>query len=571
MKRMLALTLVLCLLLSGCWAVPWALEGLRAWKSSGAPAGAFDPTETPAGEQTSAPTAAPSGELRFSELPYVRPDMDDFQGLVDGLCQEAASSRDADGLLDRLFEYYDAYDEFYTMLSLADIRYSLDLTDEFYAGEYAWLLEQSAQLDKNLHDVYAPLADSPAASRLATLYFGPGFLDDYRREEGEPDVWTEGFTSLLTREANLQAQYYDALEELPPETAWNYYDKARELLGPVLLELVSVRRELAQAAGYPDYESFAWDWYYMRDYTPEEVEGYLEEVRRELVPLYRELWSSNFYWEVYTGTYTPEDCLAYLSSAVENMGGTALEAWALMEARELMDIGPGANKYLGSFEVYLTTFGVPFVFLYPSGDVSDLSALAHEFGHFANDYASEGSYLSADTAELMSQGMEFLAAAYATAPEAAVPKVRRSLMAECLSTFVEQSAYYTFEKELYALENPTLEDVDALYAQVAGEYGFDAVGWEPGEWATVPHFYTQPFYILGYVFSADGALQLYRLESRSAGQGLALYEELLPQWEDYGFVDFLEQNGLESPFGEGHLRELAGCLKEELALRGAGQ
>lgn len=552
MKRMFAILLALCLLLSGCARLEFYLRPQDP--------GQLTDSTTQAPDSA---TQAPDPSDPFADLPYTRPDPEALQKAADKVCK-AAESRNEDRMILLLTKFYDKYNEFYTMLSLADIHYSLDLTDETWAQEYQLLLEQSTQADKLLDDVYTALADSPIASQLESDYFGEGFLESYRSDSGEPDLWTEQFVDLLTRESNLISQYYEAMEELPDSASSRYCAEAREHLGPVLLELVALRREIAEAAGYPDYESFAWDNYYVRDYTPKEVEDYLQTIREEMVPLYTELWGSSLYWQVYTHSYTPQEGEAYLASAAKNMGGSVEEAWELMTERKLYDIQPGRNKYPGSFEVYLTSFSVPYLFLNPCGDITDLSSFAHEFGHFANDYAAEGSQFSADVAEVMSQGMEFLAACYAEEPAASLAKVRQDRMASSLSTFVEQAAYYTFEKELYALEDLTLEAADALYDRVAREYGFDAVGWETGEWATVPHYYTQPFYILGYVVSADGALQLYQREKTTPGAGLARYKDMLPQWEDYGLVTFLEENDLKSPFEKGHLEELATLLKEEL-------
>ena len=89
----------------------------------------------------------------------------------------------------------------------------------------------------------------------------------------------------------------------------------------------------------------------------------------------------------------------------ENMGGLVQEAFVLMEGSGLYNISYGQNKYDASFEVYLTLYSEPYVFLNPTQSDYDFLSFAHEFVHFCNDYASYGSGATVDVAEFFSQGM----------------------------------------------------------------------------------------------------------------------------------------------------------------------
>lgn len=160
-------------------------------------------------------------------------------------------------------------------------------------------------------------------------------------------------------------------------------------MASLLAELIAVRQEIAEYCGYSDYPQFAEDFYFYRDYTAAEEEQLLEDIRRELVPLYRELDAGA--WEA-TGEYASErETLNYLATAAEGMGGTVKEAHDLMKTAKLYDTGYGENKYNSSFEQYLTSYQEPFIFMNATLTAYDKLVLAHEFGHFCNDYASYGS------------------------------------------------------------------------------------------------------------------------------------------------------------------------------------
>lgn len=494
----------------------------------------------------------------FSQMTYTRPDMEAFQALAEESCQLGQTSKDVDQILEQTTQLYDAYDQFYTMLSLADIFYCKDLSNAEAQAEYEFCTGQSGQVEQALEAYYQALAQGPAVEELEE-YFGEGFFDGYTGES----QWDEAFLNLWNQEQEAVARYYEAMNQLENAD----YEDMEKTLGPILVELIGLRQELAAQVGYDDCEEFLWDWSYNRAYTPQDLDAYLQEIQQELVPLYRKMQTSGLYEEVYRQRYGESQCLAYLSSAAEAMGGGIQKAYEEMTARELYDIAPGARKYEGSFEVYLASYDAPYVFLNPYQDISDFLSFSHEFGHFTNDYLAGGSYVSTDVAELMSQGMEFMGLCYATEPgEEELNLARRLRLADSLGVYVEQAAYYSFERQAYKLtgEDLTVENLNAIYRQVAQDFGFDSVGWHEAEWTGVTHFYTNPFYVISYVVSGDGAMQLYQLELGEAGAGLELFQELLKTDEDIPLLTLLEQSGLESPFDR--IPQVATTFREELGL-----
>ena len=106
----------------------------------------------------------------------------------------------------------------------------------------------------------------------------------------------------------------------------------------------------------------------------------------------------------------------------------------------------------------------------------------------------------------------------------------------------------------------TVENVTALFESVGNQFGFDAISWEPREFATVMHFFTDPMYIISYVVSNDLALQIYQMEREDSGSGLKLYAEILPSQDTY-LLDFAQTYGLQSPFSPSRLQEVAELLK----------
>lgn len=486
----------------------------------------------------------------YGEMTYERPDLEGFERVLERGCAAAAGCDNLEDILDTIYEFNDAYNSFYTNYCLANIRYSGDLTDDFWEEEYNFCTENYPMVDAGLERLYMALADSPLREELEAEYFGAGFFDAY---EGE-NVWDETFTALMEQEVQLQNEYY-ALSALAADAepySDGFFTTHGAEMGELFVELVRLRQQIAAYMGYDSYVDFAYDFYYGRDYTPAQTKLYLKQIQQELVLLYRGLMTSDV-WQTGCEPCTEEEALEYLRGCSRNMGGKTAEAFYLLETGGLYDISYGANKYNSSFEVYLDSYREPFLFMNPSGTVYDKLTLAHEFGHFTSDYCCGGSYAGIDVAEVMSQGMEFMSLCYGTDTE----ELEKLKLADSLCTMVEQAAYATFEQQVYAIspEELTAETVYALYEQIGLEFGMDSWDWDSRDFVLITHFYTNPMYIISYVASCDAALQLYQMEKTAEGTGLSRYERILSS-EETSFLAFIQWAELTSPFEECRIQQL---------------
>ncbi len=527
--RLTALILMLALLLSGCTVkVPAALRGILSQ---------YIP-------------------VKYEDMEYTRPDPEALEEAL-AACMTSAAETDFDQLERDLYVYTLQYQEYYTNYSLANINYCRDLTDIYWTDEYNYCLELSAQIDAGRDQLMYALAESPNREKLETEeYFGEGFFDDY---EGE-SIYDETFTGMMDQEAALISQYYDLSAQAVDAQADSYYDVLAPRMCQVYVELVQLRQRIAAYAGYESYPDFAYDFYYTRDYTTAQERAYLAQVRQELVPIYRELYTYGVSG-IRLHSCEETETYGYVQELATNMGGTVQEAFELMSEAGLYDITYSDNKYDASFEVFLGLYGEPYVFMNPTGQDHDFLTFTHEFGHFCNDYASYGSGVSVDVAEIFSQGLEYLSFFYVEDPRS----LEKYKMLDSLCVYVEQSCYADFEQRVYDMDpdDLTVENVFDLFEQVGSEYGFDAWGVEGNMFVGITHFFTNPCYVFSYVVSNDAAMQLYQLEKAEQGAGLALYQEQLDTVE-YCFLAFLESAGLESPFAQGRIQSVRDTLRSAL-------
>lgn len=497
---------------------------------------------------TSVYSSSPS-VTAYKDMVYTRPDLEQLQELLDEACRRA-EGEDVSYILEGVFDFYDAYDWFYTASALAEIRYSSDLTDSYWEEENSFCTSAAPSVNWMLDGLNAALALSPCREELEEAFFGEGFFDGYWEE----DFWDDELITLMEEETRLINQYYEQYRQTTSFLG-RLFPRTDEM-AQTLVDLITVRNRIAAHVGYDSYETFANDYYYYRDYTPEELSAYLEGIRDTLVPLYGLALENMGGLEECQSSQT----LDYVTQAAMSMGGWVQEACELMLEGGLYDIEAGAHRYDSSFEIYLTSYQEPFLFLNPLGTTEDYLAMAHEFGHFCNDYASAGSMVGIDVCEIFSQGFEYLSLCYH--PENQT--LTRFKMADSLCTYVEQACYARFEQEMYRLPEPSVEALLQLYEQVSAEYGMVDEYFSPWNFIFIPHFYTDPMYVSSYIISNDAALQLYQLEQEQSGQGLALYEQNLDTQQSY-FLAFLQEAGLESPFAPGRLETVAETFRKIFA------
>ena len=497
----------------------------------------------------------------YENMEYSRPSMSQLQKQLEESCDTIMQAKKLAEAEQAIYAFYDAYDRFYTDYNLADLHYCKDLTDIYWEKEYNFCAENAPAADAALEELYCAIADSPHREAFeGEDYFGAGYFDAY---EGEESHWDEAFLALLEQEAQLQSEYYDQSDQAMNAEYYSeeYFRVYGIQMEELFVELVKLRQEIAAYAGYSSYPEFAYDYYYYRDYTPSQAENYLLQVGEVLYDIYYHVNLSDPWSDSYA--YCSEaQTFAYVKEAAEAMGGIPKDAFTLLEEAGLCDISYGENKYNSSFEVYLWSYYAPFIFMNPYLDQTDKLTFAHEFGHFANDYACNGSYAGTDIAEVHSQAFEYLSLCYCQDTQA----LTAYKMADSLCTYMEQAAYALFEQQVYGLvgEELTVENVEKLYRNIGTEFGLDSWGWDSRDYVTVTHFYTNPMYVVSYVVSNDLAMQIYQLELGEKGAGLSLYDQCLYSQDSY-IMTFAEDYGLESPFAEGRLEAVLEIFQRELA------
>ena len=534
---------------------------------------------------------SPGDMPKFSEIIYIRPDLEalrsSFESLIADLETDKLSVKEA---VDRLETCYSLYDDFYTLDTVAELRYYHDVTDLFYADESDWFLEAEPEVDQLFESLCTASANSPKGEELDEKFWGGWTVDAYRGQETA--ALDPQYLELSKQENQLLAEYRRVMAdptvtwqgqersylELQEDTgltaeAWDrvrdlYYDKYAPILGDIYLRLVGVRQELAAYMGFDSYEDYAYLALYERDYGPDQAQTLTEQIRRELGPLYKELklqerWDRLSYTEL-----NEEENLAAIRAVAESIGGVTYSAFRDMERYELCDIGVSPKKGNLSYQCYLYSYDNPYVFVKTEGYSDDILSFGHEFGHFVDAWYNHDGTDSNDLAEVFSQGMEYLL--LSRIPEDYRQELTEFKLLDTVDTFTQQGSFADFEHRVYSQPAAewTPEELCELSLELARDYGYLVEGQEnyyAKSWFDINHFFDHPFYVVSYCVSNDAAFQLYELECARAGAGLEVWDKMLPR-DLQGFLETVtRQGGLEDPFAEGRMAKVAALLREKLS------
>ncbi len=573
MKRLTALLLTLCMLLSGCSSAQRLFQALR--KDRGTFARIISRIQN-------------YDRIRpFSEIPYVSPDAQALNGVFGQARTLAESGRDADALIAALDRAFGAYDDFYTQDTVAMIRSDMDQTDEYYRAEYDRCEILCAQVDQ----WYDQMLRACAASELRPVlegrgYFAPGELDYYEGEE----TYDDDLVGLYQRESELLADYralladdaveldgdtmslneYLARESLTEEEHRDAYlawlNRVNGEIAQIYAGLIGVRQEIAAKLGYDSYEAYCYD-SYERDYTPAQARAWLTELRQVLGPYRQELYARGEFDRRSYPALSERQLRTRLREVMDRLGDPAAEAFRFMEDYELCSVDADLRKTSMSYTAYLYSYDAPYLLVAAFGAGEDLVVVAHEFGHFLAAYDQGIWNAPLDLDETWSQGMEFLVLEQLRGALPQYDDLLRIKLLDALDAYTSDAAYSAFEQAAYALPEAerTAERFNALclecmrdYGQVDGDEETSAL-W----WTQVEHLFEMPFYMVSYCTSADGALQLYALALEDPDNAWEAYRTLLEGW-DRPYAEALEDAGLEDPMTPGHAERARDTIEAQL-------
>ena len=527
-------------------------------------------------------------DVTLADMKYERPDIDGMKAALETLQDGIEQGRDAQELITAYQAIQQQYSHADSMLSLAYLLYAFDVTDDSNKEEYAYLQSALSDLDARMETASADLfASSSEAQQLARDSFGAGYVDAIMGDELFDD---SSIQDLLDQEEKLTLEYDNlsaTFSLLDNGTRWTYADilgdttldndeyyrlydaycaALNKEAGAIFLKQVSIRVEIAKRLGYADYTSYCYDTY-GRDYSPKDARTLHAAVKKYITPVFVKASASVDTYDLTSATFDEDAFFSALSSSANAFSPLLSEPVTFMLRNRLYDCSVSDVRMDSNFTTYIADYRAPFIFSSWSGTSDDVASLLHELGHFTNYYHNAVVGYSAgdslDLAETDAQALVLLLfdeydAFYGDLAEQARTAALIDAMYALLSGCMEDE----FQQDIYENPTMTLEQMNSLYASLAGEYGLQEVyGYQGSEWVLISHTFQTPLYYISYAASMAPALELFELEQENPEAAKTAYFNIVTRKPYESLGEVLARVGLNPVFSETTIQQIAKILK----------
>ena len=563
-------------------------------------------------------------KLKFSEMQYVRPDMDKMRAELGEIVASLAGAKDYETARGAFFRYESLNASFATMMNLAKLRYEHNTNDPFYAGEMQFFAKEGPSLMSYMQQWKLALYKSPFRKEFEAEFGQMMFnnLEDLLHSfspKNVPLMQQEGalkqqYTGLMANAAveqdgkklgpagiaELKLSTDAAVREKIYAAEGGVYDAFAPKLDEIYDGLVHTRTEMAKNMGYPNYIPMGY--YRMgRAYGPQDVASFRNAVAKHVVPLLAREYERKakrlgvpypyaFSDQPVTfpdGNAKPVGDTAQIlengRAFFHSLSSEAGEFYDMMLERELLNVEGGPGRAPGAHTESLPDFEAPFVFADFSGNYGDVQVLVHEMGHafagWVNRERRPLEYIipTMDAAEIHSFGMEFMADEKA---ELFFGKDAAKYVYGHLLNALERIAYGCavdeFQHIVYAEPDMAPAARLEVWKRLLGTY----MPWidtdrpipfykDGRSWQLQRHIYASPFYYIDYCLAQICALQLWsqiRTDRKGAWERYLKFAKLGGTMR---FTDLITTAGFDSPFEEATIEKICAEADEWIASSGA--
>ena len=558
--------------------------------------------------------------MKFSEMPYERPDLDAVGKEIDALTERVKNADNGEAVLEAFREYERISVHVQTMSSLTFVRNSIDTNDKFYEAEQEFYDTSMPAFEEHTQNFMLAVFNSPYRKTVAEA---SGELM-FKNMEMEFKTFSPAVIELLGRENKLVSDYQKLIasakidfdgkqlnisqlgaykEDADREVRHaaykaesGFYMSHADELDSIFDELVKVRTEIAHKLGFKSFTALAYLRRTRNCYDPEMVANFRRQVVEGVVPIVRELkrrqaerigitsdemriWDDpcKFREGNPKPMGTPEDIMAAGKRMYEEMSHETGEFINFMYGNELLDLIAKEGKAVGGYCTEFPEFKSPFIFSNFNGTAGDVDVLTHEAGHAFASYMARDFEFSAnsqptmESCECHSMSMEFFAWKWLHLFYGDDTDRAKYMHLESALVFIPYGCMVDhFQHIVY--DNPELtpaerhekwKELEAVYRPYMsfGDAEFYALG---RGWQRQLHIYHYPFYYIDYCLAQTVSLEFWSRSQADYADAWAKYMRFVREGGKKTFVELCRHAGITVPFEDGALGGICGTAAKWL-------
>ena len=557
--------------------------------------------------------------MKFSEMKYVRPDMDKLKGEAESAADRIKNAANADEAANDYLDWDKAAASFSTMNSLGYIRHTINTEDKFYDEENEFFDSANPDYVRYAQTVAEVIAKSVFRPELEKKFGRVMFINtDIFLKSFSPEIIPE-----MQEDNKLSTEYekliasaqidFDGkkltISQLSPykqspddnvrHAAWAaesaFYKEHEEQLDRIYDDMVKSRTAMAKKMGFENYVPLGYLNMTRNCYTAEDVAKFRNAVIKYIVPVADKLYRSQAarlgvsYPMKYADTAityrdgnavpkgTPEDILEAGRRFYHKLSPRTAEFFDFMMENGLMDVLSRKGKAPGGYCTELPDFDSPFIFANFNGTQGDVEVITHEAGHAFAAYTTRHMFPTdnrqptLESCEIHSMTMEFFG--WASADDffgEGADKFCYKHLADAIEFIPYGAMVDHFQHSVYEHSEYTPEDrinewkrLTALYMPWIDLDGSPFYG-EGRAWQRQTHIYERPFYYIDYCLAQTVALEFWAIMQRDRSEALTRYMKLVDLGGTETFDGLVAAAGLDTPFGDNALRTVAEAAEKWL-------
>ncbi len=549
--------------------------------------------------------------MKFSEMPYVRPDVEQIRAAFDEIITAMDAAKNANEQLALYKKADELKSHTFSMATIASVRHTIDTRDEFYTAENDFMDQNGPALQEKVQELLDKMLTSPFRGELEEKLGALFFKNlEIAARTFKPEIMT------LMQEENALVSEYQALyatmtvefdgKVLPITKMGPYkqstdrevrkaaytaegkcFDSHREKLDALYDKLVKNRTAQAKALGYENFIALGYDRLGRNCYDADDVKAFRDQIAEDFVPVVGQVKKVQearigvdklrFYDDIFMfpdGNPNPkgtaDEILAAGKEMYHELSPETAEFIDFMYENELLDVLAKEGKAPGGYCTDIADYKAPFIFSNFNGTAGDVDVLTHEAGHaFAFFRAARSVALSdffsptIEACEVHSMSMEFLTAAYHDKFFGDMTKKYELSHLEDAVIFIPYGCMVDeFQHKMYECPDMTPEERNAFWLSLEAKYrpymDFDGLPFygRGAGWQRQLHIYMHPLYYIDYCMAQTVAFQFWfaSLENKEAA------------WKNYlAFVDragtetfegLVKAASLELPYAQGTMKKI---------------
>ena len=557
--------------------------------------------------------------FKFSELQYVRPDVQALSALIVDSAEALGKAQSYEETRKIFLNYKSTYTEYATMQSVASIRNTVDTRDAYYEEEMNFFNSENPKLALLVRQLNEALLACPYRAELekeyGELYFrnmevqkqfaDERIVEDQIRESKLTQKYSKVSATASIAFRGEECNFYGLLKHMQSTDrelrrdafqAWaELYSRIAPELDAIYDEMVHLRHGMAQKLGFASYTDMAYLRRRRYDYKAEDAANFRQQVKEIVTPAVHKLFlrqaeslgvdKLRYYDESLSypeGNPVPQgnrdELVAKAQKMYREMSPLTGEFFDAMVEHQLFDLETKPGKRPGGYCTSLPAYKLPFIFSNFNGTSADVDVLTHEAGHAFESYLATRTQPLTDLASSTSEINEIHSM---TMEHFAYPwmelffgdqceKYLYSHLVGALSVIPYMVTVDEYQHRVYEKPDMTAMERRAVWHELEQEYmpwrDYDGNEFleQGGFWMQKQHIFLYPFYYIEYALAQMGAFEFYSRMRKDRAEAWESYCDLCRAGGSVGYFQLLELAKLSNPFRPGSVEKAISGVLEEL-------